>query len=120
MLQKHRLQSLAELIELKSSLADSLAAVQSSGEQLDQLRAQAQKDAAELQKQALDISQKRATVLPGLAKAINALLPDMGMVHARFHIEHKTSEQRHPRTGIDQLRFYSRQTRAVRPRKSIR
>jgi len=105
LLQKHRLQSLSELIELRTTLANSLEAVQSSGVQLDNLRLKAKGLATQLQEQASRISKKRASSLPGLEKAINALLPDMGMIHARFQIEHKIGLQLNVRTGLDQLRF---------------
>jgi len=105
LLQKHRLQTLSELIELQNTIADRLDAVQSSGEQLENLRSKAAELTIELQEQAASISKKRVAILPELEKAIHILLPDMGMIHAHFHIEHKHLDQLNARTGLDQLRF---------------
>lgn len=105
LLQKHRLSQLADLISLKNLLAARLEGVQSTGEYLLQLQSRATTLTEKVEKLADHISAKRIAILPELEQAIHALLPEMGMVHARFHIEHKKQTQLHARTGWDQLRF---------------
>lgn len=105
LLQKHRLQSLSELMALKEEIAARIDAIQSSGEQLLQLQQREAVLAGEVENMAAQISAKRLAILPELEAAIHALLPEMGMVHARFQIEHKKLLHLHARTAWDQLRF---------------
>lgn len=105
LLQKHRLQNIEALMALQSDLARRLDALQSGSLQLEKLRAEAADLTQKLAEQAGAISKNRVAILPELEQAINALLPDMGMVHAHFQIAHVKQEQLNAKTGFDQLRF---------------
>ncbi len=105
LLQKHRMQDLSELIALKAEIEARIHLVQSSNEHLLELQAKAMVLEIQVDEQARQISTKRQAILPELEQAIHALLPEMGMVHARFTIEHKKLTQLHARNGWDQLRF---------------
>jgi DNA repair protein RecN (Recombination protein N) len=104
--QKHRVNSHSELIQIQEMLAEKLANSAENDQQLLALKQTIESESKALQQLASKISEARKAVLPSLSKQINALLPEMGMVHAHFTIDHSVGEKLHSgRAGYDQLRF---------------
>lgn len=98
---KHGLQTIEELMELESQLADKVFQVQQVDDQLaeaHQLCLQNEKSmlaAGEL------LSQKRSACFPSFEKALEALLQDLGMENARVQFERQVID---PNTnGLDRL-----------------
>lgn len=104
--QKHRVNELQELIQIQDRLAEKLAHVVEADLQLQELKQKIETGTIELEQLAKQISSSRKAQLAALIEQINALLPEMGMVHARFSIEHTVGEKLlSGRAGYDQLRF---------------
>lgn len=103
--QKHRVQNLAELIELRERLNARLHAIDHSDEQISELEKLQKLRRDELTSHAITISEKRKAVIPNMETEIAGLLIQLGIVDASFTIEIKTNESEPGNYGIDKIRF---------------
>ncbi len=106
LLQKHRVLQLSDLIRLKNEIAAGLDAGASADQQLETLHQTATALETALQLRAASLSEARSKAIPGLEKAVQSLLPEMGMEHAHFKIElQRLTVLTGGRYGYDQIRF---------------
>lgn len=86
LLQKHKVQSVEDLIAIREQLETELLAYSHSGERLEQLRKEAEQKQADVRSQAHQISQVRQQAAGVLGKSIHALLAELEMPEAVFEI----------------------------------
>ena len=98
---KHGLQTVKELIELESQLADQVFQVQQVEDQLlAAKRDQLEKEKAMLQASEL-LSQKRKACFPSFERALKELLQELGMENARIQLERQALEPH--ASGVDRV-----------------
>jgi DNA repair protein RecN (Recombination protein N) len=104
LLQKHRVQTITQLLEIQAELKEKIARI--SGVDLDLERSV--KELQEMEKnltaQAVHLSGKRISVFSEIEKKITSQLKQLGMPNGRFAIEHTILEKFSSR-GKDQLQF---------------
>ncbi len=85
--QKHRAQSVEELIEIRDGYATQLSTIQNSDEQIESLRRQIAQREESLRKVATSITTSRMGVSPQFSQRITSLLHRLGMAQSRFEVE---------------------------------
>jgi len=90
--QKHRVQSIQELIELKEQLQQKLDASLSLDESIVALQEELTQLQEELTTKAALLSEKRAACIPGMQGEVNTLLSKLGMPFAEFTVHHQQLE----------------------------
>ena len=104
LINKYHVQDEAELIAFRDELAEKLGDFEDISGKIESL----QKSIVEHETKLLDLgtklSQKRQKVVPKFEKAVQKLLAQLSMQHARLEVEIKATKEFYP-TGIDQLRF---------------
>ncbi len=106
LLKKHRVQNLAELIELQAKFEQQLNDISS----LESTILACKKDLAaqeeNLQSLALQLSNKRKLALPGISDKVNNLLIQVAMPNAHFEIEfNELAFEKATKDGIDEVSF---------------
>ncbi len=106
LLKKHRVQNLAELIELQAKFEQQLNDIGS----LESTILACKKDLAaqeeNLQSLALQLSNKRKLALPGILDKVNNLLIQVAMPNAHFEIEfNELAFEKATKDGIDEVSF---------------
>ncbi len=106
LLKKHRVQNLAELIELQAKFEQQLNDISS----LESTILACKKDLAaqeeNLQSLALQLSNKRKLALPGILDKVNNLLIQVAMPNAHFEIEfNELTFEKATKDGIDEVSF---------------
>lgn len=104
LLQKHHVQSEAELIVLQQSLAEKLNAICSFDEQIESLRKRIKVVQETLMQKAEILTDKRCTVFGMVTDYIEGLLKEMGMQNARFEVSHSIADT-FTTSGVDNIRF---------------
>lgn len=103
---KHRVNTVAELLQLQQSFDEQLQSFQSQEEELEKLSSAVSKQRTELVSLANKLSKNRLAQLPKIEKQVNALLGDAGMPFARIKIQHeKFNDDELVETGIDRFRI---------------
>jgi len=98
---KHGLQTVKELMELESKLADQVFQVQQVADQLHAAkRDQLEKEKSMLQAAEL-LSQKRKACFPSFQRALEELLQDLGMENARIQLERQSLDPN--ASGVDRV-----------------
>lgn len=98
---KHGLQTVKDLMELESQLADQVFQVQQVEDQLQAAkRDQLEKEKAMLQASEL-LSQKRKACFPSFERALKELLQELGMENARIQLERQALEPH--ASGVDRV-----------------
>lgn len=114
LLQKHKLLTSDQLLELQSSLEKELTGVHSLSEQLVSLKkevALAHDEAASL---AQKLSQNRAKTIPTIEKEISLLLSELGMPFARVEVKQHPTEELHAK-GKEEVTFYFSANKGAAP-----
>lgn len=101
---KHRVNSINELLDIQKDLSDKLNSISSLQENIEILKAEVAKWGKEANKQAEKISYKREKLFPEIEKEIIADLANLGMPQASFKIENIKLEQA-SKDGFDQIKF---------------
>jgi DNA repair protein RecN (Recombination protein N) len=104
LLQKHHVQSEAELIVLQQSLAEKLNAICSFDEQIESLRKRIKVVQETLMQKAEILTDKRCAVFGMVTDYIEGLLKEMGMQNARFEVSHSIADT-FTTSGVDNIRF---------------
>ncbi|MDR1357600.1 MAG: DNA repair protein RecN [Tannerellaceae bacterium] len=102
--QKHRLSSVAELIELRETLRRRLDTIESSDEQLAALSEELEIARQRMLEQAELLSRQRMEVAGDISARIVDMLAQLGMPNARFSIE-LLRKQSPDADGMDDVRF---------------
>jgi len=113
--QKHRLGSVAELIELRDRLQEKANKTDNLDDELRKLKTQLDEATNNLAEAGSQLSQSRTKVFNPLCKEMQALLQELGIPEAKLKIEHQTLEP--APSGIDsiELMFSANKGIEVRP-----
>ena len=102
--QKHRVQSVAELLEIEKNLSEKLYATEHLDEEIQALQQQITEQLKKSLSVAEKISSERKKAAASLEKNLIDRLAYLGMPNINFHVEFKNTEQP-TSTGIDDIRF---------------
>lgn len=113
--QKHRLGSVAELIELRDRLQEKANKTDNLDDELRKLKTQLDEATNNLAEAGSQLSQSRTKVFNPLCKEMQALLQELGIPEAKLKVEHQTLEP--TPSGIDsiELMFSANKGIEVRP-----
>lgn len=113
--QKHRLGSVAELIELRDRLQEKANKTDNLDDELRKLKTQLDEATNNLAEAGSQLSQSRTKVFNTLCKEMQALLQELGIPEAKLKVEHQTLEP--APSGIDsiELMFSANKGIEVRP-----
>ena len=114
LLQKHRVNSLAELILKRDEMKKMISSIVTSDDRMNELEALLEKETAGLKKLAEDISGRRYAVLNDVEKKITELLKQLGMPNARFRVV-MTKEPDFTPSGVDRADFLFSANKQVEP-----
>jgi DNA repair protein RecN (Recombination protein N) len=116
---KHGLQTIEELIELESQLADKVLQVQQVDDQLAAAHQLCLQNEKAMLAAAEVLSQKRRACFPSFEKALEALLQDLGMENARVQFEGQLVEPN--ANGLDrvELLFSANKGMPLQPLKKV-
>ncbi len=101
---KHGLNSVAELLELKSELEQKLVSIANFDDDINQLKAAVVKSEASLQKLADQLSEKRIKAKPQLEDQVKKLLHRLGMQNAALTVNFQPQEH-FTATGKEEVQF---------------
>lgn len=104
LLDKHKLQNIAELIQLRNETHQKLGGEGSSEEKLAELEVKKTALEKELQKQAQQISSERQKVFKPIEEGVNQILEKLNMQEAILKLDHQISPALHE-NGIDQIKL---------------
>ena len=104
LMQKHQVQDVASLIEIRDSLNEKLGQISSFDEAIEALRKRLAQQRDILKAKGNELSDCRKKVFGKVKEYIEAQLREMGMENARFEIEHTTTAD-FTSSGIDSVRF---------------
>lgn len=102
--QKHRVQSIDELLMIQSDLHEKVHTVQNTEQRRIDLENKIEKIALKLDSMASKISSAREKIIPALSKRLEFMLGHLGMPHARFLIKN-TFTKSYFNNGKDDLLF---------------
>lgn len=106
LLHKHRVPQLADLLERMQVLAQELHMLSVAGEETEALAQELEKMEQQLHVWAAELHAKRTAAIPAIEKQMAALLPQVGLVHAKLTIQlEKDSELLSGRQGYNRLRL---------------
>ncbi len=111
--QKHKVDSINELLNIKNELEEKLLAAESADGDLEQLNAQANDLSSKLQESAKLLSKNRVKQFPLLEKELTNLLSDLGMGDASINITNQKKEA--DKTGIDDIKFLFSANKGIAP-----
>ena len=114
LIQKHRVNSLNELINKKEEIKDLIKSIVSSDERLIELEGLLEKEANSLKIISEEMSDKRRSVLPDIELRITELLKQLGIPNAKFRISLTPLKEFTP-TGIDQADFLFSANKQIAP-----
>ena len=102
--QKHHVDSVEALIEIKADLSAKLEQLASFDEELARVEAQIAKALKNLQKQASLLTASREKVFKQIENSIQQQLHELGMPHARFTVNNQNNSEFGPE-GADEISF---------------
>lgn len=102
--QKHRVNTIAELISLKDSLSDKLQDISSLEDKIFSLKKELESVHQKLKTVSEKISSNRKKVFKKIEEDIASLLSQLSMPNAQFKVEHSVSEN-FTSTGTDNIQF---------------
>lgn len=102
--QKHKVNTVAALLEIKEKLDSELQNIVSFDDQIDKLSDKLKKTASELENHALSLHKKRKKVLPEIEKYVAGQLGQLGMPEAKFKIALEGLLEYSPK-GKDKISF---------------
>ena len=113
--QKHRVQSVAELLALQADLEAQLGAIEHGGEQVADLEARAAASEAEARQLAEQISSGRRGAASAVSESVVEMLRRLGMPETRFVVDISTSCELRA-GGADEVRFLFTANGSMAPR----
>jgi DNA repair protein RecN (Recombination protein N) len=102
--QKHRVGSIAELIEIRDEFDAKLQAAASYDEELERLRKNLKIVKEKVNETAEELHQKRKSLLPDIEKEVTAYLQQLGMPYGQFKIKMQRKEEISS-LGFDEVYF---------------
>lgn len=104
LLQKHKLTTVNELIDLKEKLSGQINSIVTADEKLEQLQKEIETQKQILAKTAGELTKNRKQAVPGLEKRVLEILLQLGMPNAVFNVD-LTPTPDFTTTGLDKTRF---------------
>jgi len=101
---KHRVNSVEELLQVKSNLSEKLQNFASLESKINTLKNKLQKMQNKIDAESRKISNDRIAVLPGIEKKVIETLESVGMQDARIKIERKEKDEP-GKDGIDNIKY---------------
>jgi DNA repair protein RecN (Recombination protein N) len=114
LIQKHRVNSINELILKKDEIKDLINSIVSGNEHLTELEKLLEQDMYSLKKISEEISDKRKSILPEIEMRIIELLKQLGIPNAKFRISLKHLQE-FTSTGTDQADFLFSANKQIAP-----
>lgn len=102
--QKHRLNTVEELIELRDDFESRLAAIDSFDDQIEGVKQQIKESRRELIQQAAVISAQRHVAAKAISERLVAMISPLGMPNTRFEVQ-ITPKQEPDADGMDEVNF---------------
>ena len=102
--QKHKVNSINELLEIKIQLENNLLEIDSFDEKIKQLSEKYEKLNIKLKNLSQELSEKRKNVFPKIEDYIHIQLAQLGMPNSKFKIEHNYLEN-YSKLGRDKINF---------------
>lgn len=112
--QKHKVGNIAELLALKTELANKLDGISVDEQRIKDLKLQLDELESELERLAVEIHEKRILASPKLSGELESLLNSLGMPHAKFEVTIEKLDKL-TATGKDQVNFYFSANKNVQP-----
>jgi len=91
--QKHRVDSVEDLINIREDLDEKVRKISSSDELIEELKLQLQKQDLKLAQAAEKLSKSRKSVIPEIEKSLESQLVQLGMPHAKINFEQSNAEE---------------------------
>ncbi len=111
--QKHGVQNVEALLKIQDDLQGKVDAVTNVDDQLEALKAEADKALTSTQKLGNDLSAARKKIAPKLEAKLKELLKDLGMPEAQILIDQKTCAP--SPTGLDEITFLFSANKGIAP-----
>ncbi len=102
--QKHRVDSVEGLINIREELDEKVRKISSSDDLIEELKLQLQKQDSKLGKAAEKLSKSRQNVIPEIEKSLESQLVQLGMPHAKINFEQSNAEE-YQYLGLDIIRI---------------
>lgn len=102
--QKHRVETVDELIGIKEELQKKIDEVASYDTEIEKLEKELDSQKGKLEKVAAELHKSRLSVIPEMESHLTVMLRQLGMPNGKFRIEHKDTDDYTP-TGIDKVIF---------------
>ncbi|MEY3677902.1 MAG: repair protein RecN [Bacteroidota bacterium] len=102
---KHRVNSIAELLEIQNQLSNQLSQLISGEEEIEELRKQEAQLKEDLLKLAGILSENRKKHIPALEQEVQASLAEIGMPNAQLRVNQESNFERLDETGADTVEF---------------
>ncbi len=102
--QKHRVDSIADLLAIKDELQTRLNEITSYDQQIETVSSELDETKQQLEAEARKLSDKRKNTIPEIEKKITHLLKELAIPNGRFSIRQSRTEDYTP-TGIDEIQF---------------
>jgi len=112
--QKHRVNTVAELIAIRDELQTKLNRVLNFDEELATAQKALQQAQNQLTLMAKQLSESRIAVLESICQEVNNLMSGVGMPNARLVIEHQITQTFTP-SGIDEVRILFSANKGIKP-----
>jgi len=91
--QKHRVDSVEELIQIREELEEKVLKISSSDDLIEELKEQLKKQTSKLAKASEKLSKSRKSVIPEIEKALEIQLVQLGMPHAKINFDQSITEE---------------------------
>jgi len=91
--QKHRVDSVEDLIGIREDLDEKVRKISSSDELIEELKEQLKMQDAKLSKASEKLSKSRKSVIPEIEKALESQLVQLGMPHAKIKFDQTIAEE---------------------------
>jgi len=102
--QKHRVDSIADLLAIKDELQTRLNEITSYDQQIKTVSSELDETKQQLEAEAEKLSDKRKNTIPEIEKKVTHLLKELAIPNGRFAIEQSRTEDYTP-TGIDEIQY---------------
>ena len=102
--QKHRVETVDELIGIKEELQKKIDEVTSYDTEIEKLEKEVDSQKGKLEKMAAELHKSRLSVIPEMESHLTVMLRQLGMPNGKFRIEHKDTDD-YTLTGIDRVIF---------------
>ncbi len=102
--QKHRVDSIADLLAIKDELQTRLTEITSYDQQIESVSSELEETKQQLEAEAKKLSEKRKSTIPDIEKRVNHLLKELAIPNGRFTIKQTRTED-FTSTGYDEIQF---------------